>query len=455
MIKKNDIITTEIEEITGQGSGIAKIDGMAVFVPQTAVGDKINAHILKVKKNYAFAKVESIITPSENRIQPDCECYSKCGGCVFRHIAYEEELKIKQRRVFDALTRIGGLHDFDMGEIIGCKSPNSYRNKAQMPVGRDNDGSVITGFFAPHSHRIVKTDSCALQLDEFNAIIRVVKNWITENNISVYDETTHKGLVRHIYLRRSAEGAQIMVCLIINGKNLPNTDTLTEKLILANKNITSIILNINTNNTNVILGNKCITIYGSDTISDTLCGLKFNISPLSFYQVNRDQTERLYALAAEYAELTGSELLIDLYCGAGTIGLSMADKVKSLIGVEIVPEAIQNAKENAKTNGIHNAEFICADAEAAAKLLAKRRTRPDVVIIDPPRKGCAPSVIDSICEMSPSRVVYVSCDPETLARDLKLFDEKGYKTEKVTPVDMFPRTGHVETVVLMSRVEGK
>ncbi len=449
MIKKNDIIPVEVEDITGQGSGIARVDGMAVFVPMTAVGDKINARILKVKKNYAFAKIEEITVPSAERILPDCECYSKCGGCVFRHISYEEELKIKRQRVYDALTRIGGIRDFEMGEIVGCKSPNSYRNKAQIPVGKDKEGSVITGFYAPHSHRIISTDRCALQPPEFDSIASEVKKWIIDHNISVYDENTRSGLVRHIYLRRG--GGEIMVCIVINGASIPHKTELVSRLTSLNINITSIILNINTDDTNVILGKKCITLSGSDTISDTLCGLKFNISPLSFYQVNHDQTERLYGLAAEYAGLTGGELLIDLYCGAGTIGLSMAKNVRSLIGVEIVPEAIENARENARVNGIENAEFICSDADAAAKLLAKRRVRPDVVVIDPPRKGCGASVIDSICEMSPSRVVYVSCDPETLARDLKLFDEKGFRTVKVTPVDMFPRTGHVETVVQLMK----
>ena len=450
MIKKNDIIPIEITDITGQGSGIGRVDGMAVFVPLTAAGDRISARILKVKKNYAFAKVEEIIEAAPSRCVPDCECYSKCGGCVFRHISYDEELKIKRRRVYDALTRIGGLDGFAMGEIIGCENPDAYRNKAQMPVGKDKNGDVITGFFAPHSHRIVSTDRCALQPDEFNEIICAVREWIAKNNISVYDETAHSGLVRHIYLRRGSDG-QTMVCIVINGESLPGVDSLTKQLTDDHNNIKSIILNINKSDTNVILGDKCITVYGSDTISDTLCGLKFNISPLSFYQVNHDQTERLYRLAAEYAEVRGDEVVIDLYCGAGTIGLSMAAKVKSLIGVEIIPQAIENAVENARANGITNAEFICADAREAVKLFAERKLRPDVIVIDPPRKGCAAEVIESVCEMSPARVVYVSCDPETLARDLKLFSERGYIVNKATPVDMFPRTGHVETVVLMTK----
>ena len=453
MLKKNDIIPLEITDITGQGSGIGRVDGMAVFVPLTAVGDKINARILKVKKNYAFAKIEELVSPSEMRVTPDCDCYAKCGGCVFRHISYEEELKIKKRRVYDAVTRIGGLNDFQMNEIVGCASPEGYRNKTQIPIGRDKNGAVLMGFYGSHSHRIVGTGECKLQPDDMNAIARAVRSWIEDNGISVYSEETHTGLLRHLYMRKGFQSGEIMVCLVINGDTLPFKDELITRLRSLGCGVTSVVINVNKEKTNVILGKTCKTISGSGMITDELCGLSFNISPLSFYQINHDQTERLYSIAAECAELTGGELLIDLYCGAGTIGLSMAKNVGKLIGVEIIPEAIENARENAKVNGITNAEFMCADASKAAAELQKRGSRPDVVVIDPPRKGCDASVIDSIALMSPKRVVYVSCDPETLARDLKLFVEKGYKTVTVTPVDMFPRTQHVETVVLMSRVE--
>ncbi len=455
MLKKNDIIPLEITDITGQGSGIGRVDGMAVFVPMTAVGDKIDAHILKVKKNYAFAKTERVTSPSGLRIEPDCPCYSKCGGCVFRHLPYEEELKIKLRRVFDAITRIGGITDFTMNEILGAEAPDRYRNKSQIPVGAGKKGEVEMGFFGSHSHRIVGTGECMLQPTEFDEIARAVKRWIDETGASVYNEQTHTGLIRHLYMRKGFSSGEVMVCLVINGEKLPDEEELVKRLRECCKDIVSIVVNVNREKTNVILGKTCRTLYGKDSITDELCGLEFRISPLSFYQINHDQTQSLYALAAKYAALTGDEFLIDLYCGAGTIGLSMADKAKRLIGVEVIPQAIENAKENARRNGIGNAEFLCMDAAEAAQELAKRGTRPNVVVIDPPRKGCDASVISSICTMSPQRVVYVSCDPETLARDLAAFDKQGYRLVEATPVDMFPRTQHVETVCLMSRDEGK
>ena len=453
VLKKNDIIPLEISEITGQGSGIGRADGMAVFIPHTAVGDKIEARILKVKKSYAFAKTETLLEPSPIRTEPDCKWSAKCGGCVFRHISYEEELKIKQRRVFDALTRIGGLEDFIPHNIIGCDDPDGYRNKTQLPVGRDKNGDLLMGFYGSHSHRIVGNGDCRLQPDEFNILAKVVREWIEEFNISVYNEELHKGLLRHLYMRKGFSSGEIMVCLVANGDTLPHEKELINRLTSCNKNVKSIVLNINREKTNVILGKECRTIYGSGHITDKLCGLRFNISPLSFYQINHDQTEKLYGLAARYAGLSGKELLIDLYCGAGTIGLSMAKKAKKLIGVEIIPQAIENAKENAMLNDIDNAEFVCADASQAAKQLAERGTSPDVVVIDPPRKGCDNSVIEAIAVMSPKKIVYVSCDPETLARDLKIFDSLGYSVKDVTPVDMFPRTAHVETVVWLSGEE--
>ena len=450
MIKKNDIVALTIEDITGQGSGIGRIDGMAVFVPLTAIGDIINARILKVKKNYAYAKIENIITPSQSRITPDCGCYTKCGGCVFRHISYEEELKIKHRRVYDAVTRIGKIENFKMNDIVGAKNPNEYRNKSQIPFGYDKDHNIITGFYGTHSHRITGDGTCKLHPAEFDEITAIVKDWAKRYRVSVYDEINHSGLIRHLYLRYAAKNEQIMVCMVINGKKLPYKDELINELTKYSTKIKSIILNVNTEKTNVVLGKKCETLYGSDHITDILCELSFDISPLSFYQVNRDQTEVLYGIAKNYAAVGENDFLIDLYCGTGTIGLTMADKAKNVLGIEIIPQAIENAKKNAKMNGIDNAEFICSDAKTAAQDLAKKKTLPDVVVIDPPRKGCDKEVIESVCIMNPKRIVYVSCDPETLARDLALFEEKGYKTKEVTPVDMFPRTQHVETVVLMT-----
>lgn len=450
MIKKNDIVALTIEDITGQGSGIGRIDGMAVFVPLTAIGDIINARILKVKKNYAYAKIENIITPSQSRITPDCGCYTKCGGCVFRHISYEEELKIKHRRVYDAVTRIGKIENFKMNDIVGAKNPNEYRNKSQIPFGYDKDHNIITGFYGTHSHRITGDGTCKLHPAEFDEITAIVKDWAKRYRVSVYDEINHSGLIRHLYLRYAAKNEQIMVCMVINGKKLPYKDELINELTKYSTKIKSIILNVNTEKTNVVLGKKCETLYGSDHITDILCELSFDISPLSFYQVNRDQAEVLYGIAKNYAAVGENDFLIDLYCGTGTIGLTMADKAKNVLGIEIIPQAIENAKKNSKMNGIDNAEFICSDAKTAAQDLAKKKTLPDVVVIDPPRKGCDKEVIESVCIMNPKRIVYVSCDPETLARDLALFEEKGYKTKEVTPVDMFPRTQHVETVVLMT-----
>ena len=451
MLKKNDIIPLEIVDITGQGSGIGRLNGMAVFVPMTAVGDIINAHILKVKKNYAFGKIENIETPSNMRITPDCDCYTQCGGCVYRHISYDEELKIKQRRVLDALTRIGKLSDFNMHNIIGCDTPNGYRNKTQIPIGKDKNGFVQMGFYGSHSHRITGTGECMLQNKEFNEIVLCVKKIISENNVSIYNEENHKGIMRHLYIRQGSVSREIMVCFVVNSDSLPCSEKFVTALTNLNKNIKSIVLNINKDKTNVILGKQCKTVFGSDFITDELCGLKFNISPLSFYQVNHDQTEKLYAKAREYAELSGDEFLIDLYCGTGTIGLSMSTDAKKIVGIEIIPQAIDNAIENSKINNISNADFYCMDSAEAAKKFVNNGERPDVIIIDPPRKGCDLSVIESICKMSPKRIVYVSCEPETLARDLAVFAEKDYIVKDVAPVDMFPRTASVETVVKLCR----
>ncbi len=448
-LKKNDRINLKIESCSANGSGVGRHNGMAVFVPATAVGDEITAHILKVKKSYAFAKVESVITPSDDRIEPECPVYLKCGGCVFSHITYEAEKKIKAEHVAECFKRIGGVSPV-FEPIIGAQSDSRYRNKAQYPVAAEN-GEVRTGFYSPHSHRVVHCPDCRLQPKEFEGILNVFSEYIKENNVSVYDENTHSGLLRHIYIRKGSASGEIMVCAVINGKALPAQKKLVAALLEKEKSIKSIILNINTKDTNVILGEKCKTLWGSDYITDILCGLKFRISPLSFYQVNRDQAERLYNKAAEYAGLTGGETVMDLYCGAGTIGLSMAKDAKEIIGVEIVPEAVEDAKINARTNEIENARFICGDAAKAAQILKGEGIRPDVIILDPPRKGCSPDMIDIAAQMQPERIVYVSCDPATLARDCGAFAELGYAAEKATPVDMFPRTGHVETVVLLSK----
>ncbi len=451
-ISKNDTVEITIDAMSSDGSGIGRYEGMAIFVPLSAVGDKIRCKILKVQKNYAFGKIEEIIAPSPDRITPDCPYFDKCGGCSLRHISYESEAKLKTDKVKDCIERIGGLKNIPFEPIISAPHRCGYRNKAQIPVGLDKNGKLIMGFYQGHSHRIIDARHCLLQPEEFGVITDVFREWFENWGDSVYNEETHKGVIRHLYLRRGEMTGEIMVCVVINADKLKNADKLLTMLRENVPSMTSFILNTNKEKTNVILGKKCRTVWGNETIADELCSLRFNISPLSFYQVNRTQAERIYNKAAEYACLTGEETLMDLYCGAGTIGLSMAHKVKKLIGVEIIDAAIENAKVNAAENGITNAEFICSDAAKAADMLEKRGEKPDVVIIDPPRKGCAAELIETISKMNPKRVVYVSCDPATLARDLKIFDEKGYKAQKVTPADLFPGTAHVETVVSLVRI---
>ena len=448
-MQKNEEIILEITDITAEGSGVGRYEGMAVFVPLTAVGDTVRAKILKVKKTYAYGKAVEIIIPSNSRTQNDCPQFSKCGGCVFRHIKYQSELSLKENKVYETVKRIGGV-DLKPKPILSA-APDRYRNKAQYPVAPN--GGV--GFYAFHSHRIIECEDCILQPQEFKEITKAVSEWVRNYNISIYDEQKHKGLLRHIYIRKAKVTDEIMVAFVINGYNLPNSNEIIKALVSVCENIKSIIININTENTNVILGKTCKTLYGSDNITDILCGIKVRLSALSFYQVNHTMAELLYNKAREYAKPNGRNI-IDLYCGAGTIGLSMAKYAKSVIGVEIVPEAIKDAEFNAKNNGITNARFICADASSAAAQLAKEGTTADTVILDPPRKGCAKEVIETVAKkFAPERVVYVSCDPATLARDIKIFDGLGYQLAEYTPCDLFPRTSHVETVALLGRQKGQ
>lgn len=444
-MNKNDEIILDITDVTDDGSGIGKIDGMVVFVPFTAIGDTVKVKIVKLKKSYCFGKLLEIITPSADRIIPDCKTFNKCGGCTFRHISYEAECKIKYKKVYETVKRIGGI-DLLPEPIISAENINCYRNKAQLPVNLEGRA----GFFAPRSHRIVPNNACRLQPTEFSQIIKTVENWIKDNGISIYNEETKKGLLRHIYLRKAQKTDEISLTLIINGDSLPKSEDLITR-IEPYKNIKSLQININKIHTNVIMGDTCKTLYGDDYITDILCDIKVRLSPLSFYQVNRDMAEKLYLKVHEYAKPLNKDIL-DLYCGAGTIGLSMAKNAKSIIGVEIVPEAVNDAKFNAQLNGITNARFICADATAAAKTLAKEKLKPDVCIVDPPRKGCSEEVINTIAkEFSPESVVYVSCDVSTLARDIKLFETLGYKLIKYTPCDLFPRTPHIECVAYLTR----
>ena len=450
MYRKNEIIELNITSLTSDGDGVGRAGELVFFVPNTAIGDVIRARVLKVKKNVGFARVEEIVTPSPDRIEADCPVSFSCGGCVYRHISYEAELRAKRQKVIDAVTRIGKLDGELVKDIIPSKNIDAYRNKAMVPVGLNRDGEVVMGYYARHSHNIMHCLRCALSPTVFNDILCDVYDFLRHRPALVYTPQNRRG-VRHIYLRYAETTGDVMFCVIAGARRFEGDELLYNSLKEKYTSIKSIVVNVNPKDTNVILGEKTYTVYGDDAINDTLCGLRFEIAPEAFYQINRSQAERLYQKAKEYADLSGKETLLDLYCGAGTIGLSMADKARELIGVEIIPEAIENAKRNANANGIDNARFLCGNAAQAAEQLRKEGIRPDVIVADPPRKGLTPELIETIVGMSPDRVVYVSCDPATLARDLTLFSEKNYSVKEITPCDMFPRTSHCETVVSMSR----
>ncbi len=447
-MKKNDVVRLTITALTNEGNGVGRFDGMAVFVPFTAVGDEIDCKILKVNRSLAYGKVEKLIQAGESRITPDCPVYHKCGGCSFRHITYEAELLAKQDFVSDCFKRIGGF-DVTPEPILPAKNETRYRNKAQLPVS-DFEGSAKYGFFSPRSHRVIPFDDCLIQPEIFCQIADEVIKYHNALGLESYNEQTGRGLLRHIYLRMGHHSGEIMLTLVVTEKTKAY-NALVDVLIAKFPQIKTVLLNINPKNTNVILGDEEITVFGGGTITDTMCGNLISISSKSFYQINTPAAEGVYKIAKEYANLNGNETLLDLYCGAGTVGLSMADKVKKLIGVEIIPQAIENAKENAKANGVSNAEFICGDAGKIATKLALKNEKPDVIVIDPPRKGCDTTTLDAILKMSPDRVVYISCNPATAARDCKYLCENGYALECLRPADMFPRTTHVETVVLLSR----
>lgn len=450
-MEKNKIYRAEIIGYSGDGSSIARIHDMVVFVPGGAVGDQCDIRIVKVAKNYAFGRIENIIVSSKNRIEPECPHASKCGGCCYWHLTYLEELRAKKRKVQDAMQRIGGVK-LEPEDVCGSDRIYHYRNKAQYPVGR-NDAGVITGFYRARSHDIIPMEACLIQTEAADMLARCVRQWMTDNHIAPYNETTHNGLIRHIYVRTGFATGQVLLCIVTKSPKLPAIDALVSAARTAVPGLVGIVLNINKKTGNAILGDSYVTIWGSDTLEDVLCGNHFRLSPASFYQVNRAQAERLYETALAYAELDNTQTALDLYCGAGTITLALAREAKSVIGAEIVPQAVKNAKENAKLNNITNVKFICADSGQAASMLAHEGTHPDVIVVDPPRKGLDAATIDAVGQMQPKRLVYVSCDPATLARDVKLLGEKGYKIKKYKVFDLFPRTAHVETVVLMSRVE--
>ena len=446
-LAKNQEHTVTIEGYGEGGMGVARIDGRVVFVHGALRGEKCRVLILKTLKSVAFAKVLEVIEPSSERITPDCPYFPRCGGCTYRHIRYEEELRLKKQRVQDNLSRIGGS-DVTVEEILGARDTLRYRNKAQYPVSKD--GAV--GFYRARTHEVIECEHCLLVKPEADAAAEALREYMQSCRVAGYDEKTGRGLVRHLYIRSNAAG-ESLVCVLVNGDKLPKEDRLVTLLRDACPKCTGIVLGTNTKKGNVILGDRYRTLWGSDRLEDTLCGKTFRLSVPSFYQVNRVQAERLYAKAIEFASLTGQETVLDLYCGAGTITLALSDHAKKVLGAEIVPEAIDDARENAARNGVKNAEFFCGDASDVAKKLARENLRPDVITVDPPRKGLAADVVESIAEMQPQRVVYVSCDSATMARDVKRLADLGYTAQRACAVDMFPRADHVETVVLLSKGE--
>ena len=443
-LAKNQEHTVTIEGYGEGGMGVARIDGRVVFVHGALRGEKCRVLILKTLKSVAFAKVLEVLEPSSERMESDCPYFPRCGGCTYRHIRYEEELRLKKQRVQDNLSRIGGS-DVTVEEILGAQDTLRYRNKAQYPVSKD--GAV--GFYRARTHEVIECEHCLLVKPEADAAAEALRAYMQSCHVAGYDEKTGRGLIRHLYVRSNAAG-ESLICVLVNGDKLPKEDRLVALLRDACPKCTGIVLGTNTKKGNVILGDRYRTLWGSDRLEDTLCGKTFRLSVPSFYQVNRVQAERLYAKAIEFAGLTGQETVLDLYCGAGTITLALSDHAKKVLGAEIVPEAIDDARENAARNGVKNAEFFCGDASDVAKKLARENLRPDVITVDPPRKGLAADVVESITEMQPGRVVYVSCDSATMARDVKRLADLGYTAQRACAVDMFPRADHIETVVLLS-----
>ena len=455
-LQKNQILTLRIERLSSDGSGVAhSADGEAVFVPGTAPGDEARVRIVKDCGRYAFGILDELLTPSPDRVSVDCPVAGPCGGCSLRHLDYAAELRAKQESVLDAFRRIGGL-EVPVLDILPSPDADRYRNKVQFPVGIDKNGVPCIGFYAGRTHRIVPCPDCKLQPGVLNEIGNALCAFFAQQGIRPYDEQSGKGLVRHIFLRRGAHSGQIMVCLVCTRAKLPHAEQLCTALRGQFPAISTILLNVNAKSTNVILGSENHILYGPGYIEDTLCGVPVRLGPLSFYQVNTLAAERLYGVAAQYAQLTPDDTLLDLYCGMGTIGLSMAEQCRELIGVEIVPEAIESAKANAARMGeavAAKSRFFCADAGQAATQLAAEGLHPDIVMLDPPRKGCDEATLSAVVRMAPRRVVYVSCNPATAARDAAWLEQNGYHAEKVQPVDLFPRTKHCETVVLLSKGE--
>ena len=455
-MQKNDELILKIEDMGVDGAGIGKADGMTFFVKDAVIGDVVRAKVMKLKKTYGYARLMELLEASPDRVEPKCPYYRQCGGCQIQALSYEKQLEFKERKVRNNLERIGGFSEIPMEPIVGMEESYHYRNKAQFPVGTDKDGHIVTGFYAGRTHTIIPNRDCALGLPVNREILDIVIDFMEKYHVSAYDEKTGKGLVRHVLIRCGFTSQEKMVCLIINGKSLPHSEKLVEALREID-GMTSISINCNTGRTNVILGRKTIVLWGQEYITDQIGEISYDISPVSFYQVNPVQTEKLYGLALEYADLHGEETVWDLYCGIGTISLFLAQKAKQVYGVEIIPQAIENAKRNAGKNGIENAEFFVGKSEEVLpefyekEAAAGRKAHADVIVVDPPRKGCDEKLLETIVKMAPDRVVYVSCDSATLARDLKILCEQGYELKRARAVDQFCHTVHTESVCLMER----
>lgn len=445
-IKKNAVHTLEISGYTAEGMGVARLEGRVVFVPYTIQGERWKVRLEKVNKNVAWGKGVELIAPSPERVEPDCPLFGRCGGCQFRHMTYAEELRAKGRRISDALERVGRVK-LDLPPILGAEDPLRYRNKVQFPVARGKKGLSV-GYYRGRSHDILDAPDCLLQPEAVTRLRAAFKSWMEAYNVPAYDEGTGKGLIRHLYVRTNRRG-ESLVCVVANGDKLPHGDELAEALRRAEHGLAGLVLSVNTRDTNVILGDKYAVLWGRDWLEEELCQLTFRLSVPSFFQINRAQTEALYSIALDLAGLTGAETVLDLYCGIGTISLALARRAGRVVGAEIVPQAIEDAKENARRNGIGNAEFFCGDAGAVAQKLGAEGVRPQVICVDPPRKGLGPEVPAILAGMAPERIVYVSCDPATLARDVDRFAQMGYRAAKAQGVDLFPGTAHVETVCLL------
>lgn len=453
--RKNDLVTLEIEDCGIDGEGIGKADGFTVFVKDAVIGDTVTAKIIKAKKNYGYGRLMEVLKPSPYRVEPKCEFARQCGGCQLQALSYDQQLVFKTNKVKGHLERIGGFTDIPMEPIIGMDELFHYRNKAQFPVGRNKEGKIVTGFYAGRTHNIIENRDCALGVAENKEVLDRVIAHMEKYGIEPYNEATGKGLVRHVLIRYGYFTKEVMVCLILNGNKIPKEEQLVKSLCEI-PGMTSITINVNKKHSNVILGEEIRLLWGQEYITDRIGDISYQISPLSFYQVNPMQTQKLYAKALEYADLHGQETVWDLYCGIGTISLFLAQKAKFVRGVEIVPAAIENAKENAKLNGLENTEFFVGKAEEVLpREYKKNGVYADVIVVDPPRKGCDETLLETMVEMNPERIVYVSCDSATLARDLKYLCERGYELRKVCPVDQFGMTVHVETVCLLSKLNAK